>query len=172
MNAHILEISGAWLERGYWLYVWEVRVPRRKHPLHYVGRTGDSSSLFAASPFNRMGQHLDLRKSASAAMLAKNLERVGVHRSKLPSCSFRLLALGPLFPEGKVSDHNNPTKAESDSHRLYRDKIAAAERDLAQALRLAGYHVINTVLCQKPQDKKLWKQVLAGFEKHFPKIGI
>ena len=44
------------LERGFWLYVWVI--DGAGDTLHYVGRTGDSSSSNAQSPFNRMGQHL------------------------------------------------------------------------------------------------------------------
>jgi len=38
---HSLEFNGEFLERGFWLYVWDVTTPAKKH-LYYVGRTGDS----------------------------------------------------------------------------------------------------------------------------------
>jgi hypothetical protein len=47
-------LDGRTLQRGFWLYVWEVTTPNGAKLL-YVGRTGDSSSINAQSPFNRMG---------------------------------------------------------------------------------------------------------------------
>jgi len=63
-------IAGGILQRGFWLYVWEV-TPADKAPLYYVGRTGDSSSTNAQSPFNRMGQHLGFAKNSN--MLRRHL---------------------------------------------------------------------------------------------------
>ena len=57
-----VRFEGALLERGFWLYVWRVRQESRE--VLYVGRTGDSSSRFAASPFSRLSQHLDIRPKA------------------------------------------------------------------------------------------------------------
>ena len=70
-----VRFEGALLERGFWLYVWRVRQESRE--VLYVGRTGDSSSRFAASPFSRLSQHLDIRPKASANMLFRNLIRRG-----------------------------------------------------------------------------------------------
>jgi hypothetical protein len=55
-----LSIPGALLERGFWLYVWEV-LTEDGNTVLYVGRTGDSSSAHAQSPFNRLSQHLGNR---------------------------------------------------------------------------------------------------------------
>src|SRR5208283_3705997 len=63
-QAHELTFDGGLLERGFWLYVWEITTPQDTH-LYYVGRTGDSSSIKAQSPFNRMGQHLGFNKHAN-----------------------------------------------------------------------------------------------------------
>lgn len=59
-STQIVAFDGAFLRRGFWLYVWEVVAPDGAEYL-YVGRTGDSSSPYAQSPFVRMGQHLGFR---------------------------------------------------------------------------------------------------------------
>jgi hypothetical protein len=54
---HIIRLDGSVLERGYWLFVWEI-ITSDGELLLYVGRTGDSSSPDAQSPFVRMGRHV------------------------------------------------------------------------------------------------------------------
>lgn len=88
MKVHELSFTGHFLQRGFWLYVWEVTPPDGK-PLFYVGRTGDSSSTNAQSPFNRMGQHLGFATNSN--MLRKYLE---AHGASPEHSSFRLVALG------------------------------------------------------------------------------
>lgn len=62
MSIHEVRFGGGIPQCGFWLYVWEVT--RERHgPLYYVGRTGDSSSTNAQSPFNRMGQHLGVAEN-------------------------------------------------------------------------------------------------------------
>lgn len=51
-----LDLPGGMTERGFWLYVWEVKVEADE--VLYVGRTGDNSSPYASSVYRRMGQHL------------------------------------------------------------------------------------------------------------------
>jgi len=170
MKSHELTFDGEWLERGFWLYVWEVTVPSRKTPLHYVGRTGDSSSLNAASPFNRMGQHLDLRPSASAAMLTRNLKARGIGPEQLTRCRFRLIAVGPILKESRPLDAKAPSEAERTEHHRRRDLVAALERDLASAMREAGYEVINEVKSRKETDPRRWRSVRREFAEHFPRL--
>ena len=69
-----LKFSGAILERGFWLYAW--RIENGSREFFYVGRTGDSSSQYAASPFSRLGQHLDIRPNATANMLLRHVRRL------------------------------------------------------------------------------------------------
>jgi hypothetical protein len=69
--------QGAILERGFWLYVWEVTTPEGKQ-VYYVGRTGDNSSTNAQSPYNRLGQHLGFAENTNA--LRKYLVRAGLDR--------------------------------------------------------------------------------------------
>ena len=152
--AHSLEFNGALLQRGFWLYVWEVRVPRQPR-LYYVGRTGDSSSSKAQSPFNRMGQHLGFNDRSNA--LRRYLLGRGV---ALEECQYRLVSYGPITGEA----------ATLDEHREPRDIIAALEKALAEAMASAGYTVINTVGCRMPLNEKLFKDVRAAFAVHFPKL--
>ncbi len=75
-------------ERGLWLYVWEITTPQETH-LYYVGHTGDSSSIKAQSPFNRMGQHLGFNRHSNPLRRYLNAEDVDPER-----CSFRLVTYG------------------------------------------------------------------------------
>jgi hypothetical protein len=90
---HEVRFEGGVLQRGFWLYVWEV-TPADQAPLYYVGRTGDSSSTNAQSPFNRMGQHLGCARNSN--MLCRHLTQ---HDGVPESYAFRLIALGPIEQE-------------------------------------------------------------------------
>ena len=57
---HSLTLPGVMLGRGFWLYVWRIRV--NSETLLYVGRTGDESSPHASAPYDRFGlQHRAFR---------------------------------------------------------------------------------------------------------------
>jgi hypothetical protein len=129
MNCYTTEFSGKILERGFWLYVWRIQSPVKL--VWYVGRTGDNSSPNASSPFGRLSQHLDLRTSATANMLARNLLRVGIEPEQ---CHFRLLTIGPLFPEQNTFEEHLP----------FRDSTALIEAELAHYLTKQGLEVIGT----------------------------
>lgn len=152
---HQLEFDGALLARGFWLYVWEITT-RDGLKVHYVGRTGDSSSLNAQSPFARLSQHLGRNKNSNA--LRRHLEKKMVEAEDCQR--FRLFACGPLFTE---------TKSEVD-HKHWRDIVAALERELAKAMCEAGYIVLNQVKCRKPLVPERWCEVVAIFGKHFPNL--
>lgn len=156
MNAktHELFFDGGLLERGFWLYVWEIMTPAGKC-VYYVGRTGDSSSFNAQSPFNRMGQHLGFRKESNA--LRRQLEAKGIEPEK---CSFRLVAHGPVLEEGKTREKHGPR----------RDKIGAMEKALADAMCAAGYDVLNKVDCKKPLDEAAFAEVREAFAERFGKL--
>lgn len=145
MKAHQLSFGGAVLERGFWLYVW--RVTCGEHVFFYVGRTGDSSSRFAASPFARVGQHLDLRPKASANMLLRHIRERGLDPR---DCFFTLTAVGPIFPEQKSLE----------AHRRYRDIVAPMEAALARYLRDLGNDVCGSHSSKHPLDPKLFAQIL------------
>ncbi len=154
-ETHTLTVPGAMLERGFWLYVWQVEAPEGEYL--YVGRTGDSSSPFATPPYQRMGQHLGHQKTQNA--LRKYLERKGI---KPELCkAFRLIAHGPLYPQAE----------DMHSHKRPRDIVAALEKALADDLKEAGYEVMNTVHCRKPLDVMAFAGVRAAFSAHFPELG-
>jgi hypothetical protein len=117
-----------------------------------VGRTGDSSSVNAQSPFNRMGQHLGNAKNTR--MLRNHLRKRKVEPE---ACSFRFIAHGPILPEAK-------TKAR---HLERRDLVAAAEKKLADDLKEAGYDVMNTVHCRKVLDEQFYSPIHAAFRVKF-----
>lgn len=153
---HSLTFSGRLLERGFWLYVWEITTPE-KELLYYVGRTGDSSSSNAQSPFNRMGQHLGFNDKSNV------LRRRLINKRLAPEkCGFRLIAHGPVLKE----------VATQEEHRGPRDITAALEKALAAALSEAGYTVLNTVNCRKPLDDSLFADVRAAFAAELPKLTV
>ena len=152
-----LSFDGAILQRGFWLYAWEI-TPAGEAPLYYVGRTGDSSSTHAQSPFNRMGQHLGFNEASNA--LRRLLTAQGVAPE---ACHFKLVAVGPLDAESTAD-----TRAEHDERR---DKIAAMEKALADLMQASGYNVINRVDCKKTLDLQVFAAVRQAFAGALPRIG-
>ena len=51
-----------------------------------------------------------------------------------------------------------------------RDIVAALEKAVAEALKEAGYEVMNTVRCRKPLNAELFASVLSAFAGHFPAL--
>ena len=153
-STHEITFKGDLLNRGFWLYVWEITTPRKNH-VYYVGRTGDSSSINAQSPFNRMGQHLSYNEKQN--MLRRHLDNKHLI---VEMCDFRLIAYGPILEQATTHE----------SHIKSRDTIAAIEKQLAKSLTDSGYDVLNTVNCKKSADPVLWNKVRQAFAKHFPNI--
>ncbi len=150
--------DGAILQRGFWLYVWEVTTPEGGN-LYYVGRTGDSSSTKAQSPFHRMGQHLGF--AATSSMLRNHLSP----KNAAPeSCTFRLVALGPLEQESK-EEHRR-------EHDERRDLLAAMEKALADLMNSAGYDVMNSVSCKKELNPVRFAEVREAFTRAFPALAM
>jgi hypothetical protein len=155
-STHHLEFNGGILQRGFWLYIWEITPPTGP-AFHYVGRTGDSSSFNAQSPFNRMGQHLGFNVNSN--VLRRRLESQQVQPEK---CTYRLVSHGPIFSESK-----DPVE-----YKRLVGLVAALERDLAKALKAAGYPVLNTVSSNAVGDSGLLASVIAGFSHHFPALRL
>jgi len=150
-----LSFSGELLQRGFWLYVWEVTAADGR-TVHYVGRTGDSSSPNAQSPFTRLSQHLGTNVHANA--LSRHLMNAGIDPKTC--CSFDLVACGPILPAATTME----------DHRPRRDKVAAMEKALHDVLHNAGYTVLNEVHSRQRVDDPLWQDVLAAFAERFPKL--
>ena len=154
-SLHRLAFDGALLARGFWLYIWEITT-KDGSKIHYVGRTGDSSSLHAQSPFARISQHLG--RNANANALRRNLEN---HELVAEECrAFRLFACGPLFPES----HGQTEHTQS------RDIVAALEKQLADSMRTAGYRMLNEVKCHRQFDLELWRSIVSVFTEPFPNL--
>ena len=151
---HQLEFSGLLLDRGFWLYVWDITTAGTTH-LYYVGRTGDSSSNNAQSPFDRMSRHLGFNKNNN--VLRRRLQNNGIDANK---CDFRLVAYGPILKEAKTLEQ----------HQECRDRIAAMEKALANAMAEAGYMVINQVHCRTQLDVEAFEAVRTAFATHFKKL--
>ena len=148
--------GGDLLQRGFWLYVWEVTTPERD-AFYYVGRTGDSSSLNAQSPYNRMGQHLGFNENTN--QVRRHLKRFDVTPEQ---CWFSFVAHGPIMAEEKTME----------LYRQSRDVAAGLEKALADAMEVSGYKVLNIIKCRKPVNEKMFADVRAAFAEHFPALRI
>ena len=160
---HTLNLPGPMLRRGFWLYVWRIDTPKGERL--YVGRTGDNSSPYAAAPYTRMGQHLGFVKASNS------LRRLLIEQDIEPEkCDrFDLVSYGPIFPEIGLTEGQD-RKVQFEMHRSYRDKVAALERELRNALADAGYSVLNVVRSNAITDTEIWFEVLNSFSANFPKL--
>lgn len=165
---HCLTLPGAMLRRGFWLYVWRVEDAEGGEWL-YVGRTGDNSSPHASAPYTRMGQHLGTMKNQNALRKHLTARHVALER-----CTFHLIAHGPIHAEVERPDCATERKTRRDElfkvHRPFRDEIGAYERDLARALKEAGYRVLNSVSWKHDGDAARWLEIRQAFAEHFPKL--
>ena len=71
LQPYSMKFDGHLLARGFWLYIWEIKGASSHHV--YVGRTGDTSSPHAQSPFKRVGQHLDRTPPTQRATLWESI---------------------------------------------------------------------------------------------------
>jgi len=145
LQSYSMIFDGALLKRGFWLYVWDITTEGGRHL--YVGRTGDSSSPHASSPFVRIGRHLDYRPNAKGNALARQLALVSTAPD---SCSFQMVAIGPIYPE----------QATFKEHVPYRDRVGALEARLAETLRIRGYSVLGSHSSSIEPDSELFQQVM------------
>lgn len=141
MNTYTTSFDGALLKRGFWLYVCRIAYGRRS--VLYVGRTGDSSSAHASSPFTRIGQHLG--ENTRNNSLTSQLKKAKLIRER---CRFEMVAAGPLFPEQKP-----------ERHKSVRDKVGALEWALADHLKDAGHTVIGNHPSPARCNQKMLKQI-------------
>lgn len=128
MNLFELQFDGGLLRRGFWVYLWRIQTQDQR-TMYYVGRTGDSSSANASSPFHRMSSHFGTNRKANA--LLRNLEAAGVD---IFNSQFRLLALGPVYQE----------QSDFEAHKPLRDRTATIEAIVAERLRNNGFEVLGT----------------------------
>lgn len=153
-ETYVVTIQGAMLRRGFWLYVSEVTLPSGERAL-CVGRTGDSSSPNAQSPFNRLSQNLGTQNNNS--MVRNHLGARGVDPI---DCTLRLVGYGPVIEEPDVKDMT--------THKPLRDRVGALEKRLAEDLEAAGYDVMNKVRCKAALDEHLYADVREAFAEEFP----
>jgi hypothetical protein len=147
--------DGAILERGYWIYVILIYHKSGKMYL-YIGRTGDEAkkNAAAASPFQRIGEHLNYRPSAKPNTVKKCFGS-----NKFPEYQIRLIAMGPLFPKQK----------DPDSHVRYRDKMKALEKSVAEHFISKGYYVPGKHYDSNAKDSELAKKVIKVLEPEIQK---
>lgn len=145
LKSYSMSFNGELLQRGFWLYIWVITSTTNEKKYLYVGRTGDSSSPHAASPFQRIGQHLDSRANAKANSLSRLLES---NKLNPFDCHFKMVAIGPIFPEQDDMEHHSP----------HRDTVAALEFKLASYLA-ERFNIIGTHGSKKELDPLLWESV-------------
>jgi hypothetical protein len=158
-----MTLPGPMLQRGFWLYVWQVETP--KGEMLYVGRTGDNSSPNAVAPYSRMGQHLGFVNTQNA--LRKHLEKRGIEPENC--AAFYLIAHGPIYPEALKVDGADRF-ASMKKHTPMRNLVGAMEKALADDLVSAGYTVLNTVKWSHPYDPEVWSSVRVAFAEHFSRL--
>ncbi len=156
MTTYEIKFDGGILARGFWLYVWQITTPTGGK-LYYAGRTGDSSSVNAQSPFNRMGQHLGF--NANSNVLRKKLTST-IHSHSLEACQFRLVAHGPILMEERSLE----------SHQRSVNTVSALEKALADAMKSSGYNVINSVPCRQTLDPVLFEKIRIYFREYFEQL--
>jgi hypothetical protein len=150
MESYSIKFDGRVLERGFWLYVIDIFTPEGRRL--YVGRTGDSSSCNAGSPFSRIGQHLDCRANAKGNALARNLRAVGINPS---TCRMEMIAIGPMFPEEQTFG----------AHKRVRDVMGGLEGAVAAALRQQGFTVLGKHSVRHSPDSRKLNEVLRLIER-------
>jgi hypothetical protein len=148
-----MAFDGRALQRGFWLYVWKIELQDRT--MLYIGRTGDSSSCYAASPFLRISAHLDRRTTAKGNALMRQLKRAGIDPER---CKFQMLAIGPLFAEQSTFA----------AHVEKRDVVAALEAQLAAHMKNSGYEVLGSHPRRRTYDERIWRQVVRALGPSFP----
>jgi len=153
IRKYTMAFDGQLLRRGFWVYVWRIQSPKGVYV--YVGRTGDSSSRYAASPFTRAGRHLDVRQNAKSNTLTRQILRAGLDPTR---CRLRMVAFGPLFPE----------QGAMKTHRPIRDEVAALERGIADLLKQRRYSVLGTHGRSLSLDARLFARLRALVATEFP----
>jgi hypothetical protein len=155
MKTSQMAFDGALLVRGYWIYTIMLYHKSGKVTF-YVGRTGDEAfrKAAAASPFQRIGEHLNYRPSAKPNTVKNCLKP-----NKFPEYRIRIFATGPLFPKQK----------DSDSHIRCRDKTKALEKSVADYFISKKYDVRGNHYNSDAKDPELAKKVIKALETEIQK---
>lgn len=145
MNVYEIEFDGSLLQRGFWIYIWLIQTNASKR-LIYVGRTGDTSSPNAQSPFRRVGQHVDPNPNSKSNALARNLRNLKIDPK---SCKFSFTAIGPIFKECESMEAHIPV----------RNQMAALERSTADWFHGKGFEVIGTHPKLREVNTEIWNKI-------------
>lgn len=145
MDVYEVKFSGAILRRGFWIYVWMIETSGGRR-LAYVGRTGDTSSPNAQSPFRRIGQHVDPNPKSKSNALSRNLKEIGINPE---TCEYSFTALGPICAECQ----------DMESHIPIRDKAAALERKTADWFARNKIKVLGSHPRSRDVDDEAWREI-------------
>jgi hypothetical protein len=151
-----LSLPAAILQRGFWLYVWEVNLPNDRKT-YYVGMTGDTGSAKAQSAINRVSAHLGNNIKNNA--LRRYLERC-YYLELEASEALEFFAFGPIYPVPPQQEYS-----------IKRGQVAALEKRLWLRMKAAGYDMLNpqpdATACV---DEPRWQDVCAAFRERFPNL--
>jgi hypothetical protein len=150
MKISRMSFDGALLERGFWIYAIRILEESGKRYL-YIGRTGDNSSKNAGSPFQRIVNHLNLSPSAKANSLTRLIRQNDIAPAR---CTFRLAAVGPLFPE----------QPDFESHKPFRNRMTAVEKEVADYFASKGYVLLGKHDDNDAKDSTLAREVIKALE--------
>ena len=153
MDVYHIAFDGSLLQRGFWLYVWSVQTPDDER-LIYVGRTGDTSSPNAQSPFRRIGQHVDPNPKSRNNALTRHLRERGVAPKH---CRFAFTALGPIFGEAETMKYHIPL----------RDRMGALERCVADWFTNKGFSVLGSHPKRRQVDADIWRRIESELRERF-----
>ena len=149
-SEHAVQFDGSLLCEGFWIYV--IRIEHNKKCYYYVGRTGDSSSPSAGSPFSRLASHFSHKKNNRSSYLKAHFLK---HKINLEASRYTLWAYGPIFK--KATDWK--------MHKLRRNTTALIEAELAEYMRTSlELTVIGSYPRRGKYNMQLFKKIIQGIE--------
>ena len=161
-STYVLSFPGVMTQPGFWLYVCKI-IPHEDKLLLYVGMTGDpppkgkdKKPNRPNSPFGRITASLGGNSRSSA--IKNHLQKVGLAPDQCRS--FEFVAYGPVFPETD----------DKEKYAAWRWEVAALERALTDALKAAGYSVLNQAENKRRYDPELWHKAKEAFGCHFAEL--
>jgi hypothetical protein len=86
METYEIKFESGILNRGFWIYIIQIADLTKNIKYYYVGMTGDTGSINAASLFVRLGRHLDKKENARGNTLWRAIKREGIDNNKLSFC--------------------------------------------------------------------------------------
>jgi hypothetical protein len=144
MDLFKVKFSGKTLERGFWIYVVQITNPNGQK-YFYVGMTGDSSSLNAASLFVRIGRHLDTKEKAKGNTLFKSIREEKQLWPFLYKLDFEIIG---FYLQGEIRENYGRIRSE----------ISHLEDKLHKDLEKEGYKILGSKWEKNPIIYDYWQK--------------